>query len=242
MHKSKTILFFIFSIFSLTVFAQEIPPQNLPQPPAQSIAIAKLDSTQELSNRVDILERRIAVIEAQFDVLKQALLALNTQVTSQMQTQNQLQQQMNAKEKKQFDFAFLGSFENYLQYFSGPIPNLILFLIIIIFVICRIFTCIKCRYVAKKAEDLTHQKTEICYLGNESDACIEVSKMVADRDDYDFMAGAEGSDAKLNLARFYLEKGDMEKAKGMINDVIIMGNAKQQEEAKELLKKLTINN
>lgn len=54
----------------------------------------------------------------------------------------------------------------------------------------------------------------------------------------DFMAGQEGSTAKLNLARAYIEMGSADKAEEILSDVLSHGTDFEQKEAKELLEKI----
>lgn len=239
MSKSKIFVFLGTFLVSFVIYADTLVAANPTlSTPAQSISIAKLDQTQELTNKADDLEQKNILLQSQFDLMKQAILAMSTELNSQNQTILQLQNQIANQNKEKFDYAFLGKYAKYLQYFSGPIPTLILFLLLIIFCFMRVCCCIKNKL--KPKPDLKEKKAEICYLGNESDACIDVAGIAAHRDeDYDLMSGAEGIDAKLNLARYYIAKGEMKIAEEMLNEVLLHGNNKQKDEAKELLKTIS---
>lgn len=243
MFNTKSVKFFLFvilSFFSFTIFAADATTIPASEPPAQTIAVAKLDTATETANKVDALEKNLATMNSQLDVIKQTILALNTQVVAQTAELNQLQQQLLIN-KRQSEFnidlyeKYIGNYAQYLHYFSGPIPNLLIFLVFILFIICWMFGCLN-RKVLVENKDLNKTKEDICYLGNESDACIEAAKISAKRDDdYDLMASAEGVDAKLNLARFYIAKGETKIAEEMLHEVLIIGNQKQKDEAKEML-------
>ncbi len=55
------------------------------------------------------------------------------------------------------------------------------------------------------------------------------------RDEYDFMATEQAIPAKLDLARAYIDMGDSDAAKAVLQDVILNGDKPQIERAKELL-------
>ena len=53
--------------------------------------------------------------------------------------------------------------------------------------------------------------------------------------DYDFMGSDESIPSKLDLARTYIDMGDTKDAKNVLQEIIELGNAEQQQEAKDLL-------
>lgn len=53
--------------------------------------------------------------------------------------------------------------------------------------------------------------------------------------DYDFMGSDESIPSKLDLARTYIDMGDAKDAKKVLQEIIQIGNAEQQQEAKDLL-------
>lgn len=57
-------------------------------------------------------------------------------------------------------------------------------------------------------------------------------------DDFDFLSGTDETATKLDLARAYIDMGDAEGAKDILDEVIAEGNDGQQQEAKELIAKL----
>jgi pilus assembly protein FimV len=57
-------------------------------------------------------------------------------------------------------------------------------------------------------------------------------------DDFDFLSGTDETATKLDLARAYIDMGDTEGARDILDEVIAEGNEGQQQEARELVAKL----
>jgi pilus assembly protein FimV len=57
-------------------------------------------------------------------------------------------------------------------------------------------------------------------------------------DEFDFLAGTDEATTKLDLARAYIEMGDNEGAQDILEEVLSEGNETQQQEARDLIKKL----
>jgi len=58
-------------------------------------------------------------------------------------------------------------------------------------------------------------------------------------DEFDFLSGTDESATKLDLARAYIDMGDSEGARDILNEVIDEGNEQQQQEAREMMERLT---
>jgi len=58
-------------------------------------------------------------------------------------------------------------------------------------------------------------------------------------DEFDFLAGTDEAATKLDLARAYIEMGDTDGARDILDEVALEGNDAQKVEAQELLKKLS---
>ncbi|MCO2146973.1 tetratricopeptide repeat protein, partial [Pseudomonas aeruginosa] len=56
--------------------------------------------------------------------------------------------------------------------------------------------------------------------------------------DFDFLSGADEAATKLDLARAYIDMGDSEGARDILDEVLAEGNDSQQAEARELLERL----
>ncbi|MDF3934640.1 FimV/HubP family polar landmark protein [Pseudomonas citronellolis] len=59
-----------------------------------------------------------------------------------------------------------------------------------------------------------------------------------DEDEFDFLSGADEAATKLDLARAYIDMGDAEGARDILDEVISEGSDQQQKEARELLERL----
>jgi pilus assembly protein FimV len=57
-------------------------------------------------------------------------------------------------------------------------------------------------------------------------------------DDFDFLSGTDETATKLDLARAYIDMGDTEGARDILDEVITEGNEGQQQEARELIANL----
>ncbi|QKE63732.1 FimV family protein [Aquipseudomonas campi] len=57
-------------------------------------------------------------------------------------------------------------------------------------------------------------------------------------DDFDFLSGTDETATKLDLARAYIDMGDAEGARDILDEVVAEGNEGQQQEARELISKL----
>lgn len=75
-------------------------------------------------------------------------------------------------------------------------------------------------------------------LGKAQTADIEESEL-GDEDDFDFLAGTDEAATKLDLARAYIEMGDADGARDILEEVALEGNEDQKAEAQDLLKNLS---
>ena len=67
---------------------------------------------------------------------------------------------------------------------------------------------------------------------------IDESALGDDDDDFDFLSGTDEVATKLDLARAYVDMGDSEGAREILEEVILEGNDEQKDDAQALLKKL----
>ena len=61
---------------------------------------------------------------------------------------------------------------------------------------------------------------------------------LGDDDDFDFLAGTDEAATKLDLARAYIEMGDADGARDILEEVALKGSEDQKAEAQDLLKNL----
>ena len=58
-------------------------------------------------------------------------------------------------------------------------------------------------------------------------------------DEFDFLSGTDECATKLDLARAYIDMGDQEGARDILNEVVEEGSEQQQQEARSLMERLT---
>ena len=69
-------------------------------------------------------------------------------------------------------------------------------------------------------------------------AALQGADLDGDDDDFDFLSGTDETATKLDLARAYIDMGDTEGARDILDEVIAEGNDDQQQEARELIANL----
>jgi pilus assembly protein FimV len=69
-------------------------------------------------------------------------------------------------------------------------------------------------------------------------AFAEAAADLDNDDDFDFLSGTDETATKLDLARAYIDMGDAEGARDILDEVLSEGNDGQQQEARELIAKL----
>ncbi|GAA5121293.1 FimV/HubP family polar landmark protein [Alloalcanivorax gelatiniphagus] len=67
---------------------------------------------------------------------------------------------------------------------------------------------------------------------------VEGDDMLGDDDDFDFLGETDENATKLDLARAYIDMGDAEGARDILNEVLSEGSEEQQGEARELLSRV----
>ncbi|MBJ6137765.1 FimV/HubP family polar landmark protein [Marinobacter litoralis] len=92
------------------------------------------------------------------------------------------------------------------------------------------------------AEDVPSLDSEVDVQESENDvlAGLDIEDAdLGDDDDFDFLAGTDEAATKLDLARAYVEMGDGDGARDILEEVALEGNEEQKAEAQELLKNLS---
>ncbi|PHQ75565.1 MAG: hypothetical protein COB82_01385 [Marinobacter sp.] len=74
-------------------------------------------------------------------------------------------------------------------------------------------------------------------VGSSADDIDEAD--LGDDDDFDFLTGTDEASTKLDLARAYVEMGDVDGARDILEEVSLEGNEEQKAEAQDLLKNLS---
>lgn len=66
----------------------------------------------------------------------------------------------------------------------------------------------------------------------------EADAALGDDDDFDFLSGTDEAATKLDLAQAYIDMGDSDGARGILNEVVSEGSTEQKSEAREMLSRL----
>ena len=80
-------------------------------------------------------------------------------------------------------------------------------------------------------------KDTVGHASNER--ALDIDESDLEDDDFDFLAGTDEAATKLDLARAYIEMGDSDGARDILEEVALEGNDDQKAEAQELLKNLS---
>lgn len=88
-------------------------------------------------------------------------------------------------------------------------------------------------------EDLPVASEEVSEVASPASVMDIDESDLGEDDDFDFLAGADEAATKLDLARAYIEMGDHEGARDILDEVAIEGNEEQKAEARDLLKNIS---
>jgi len=83
------------------------------------------------------------------------------------------------------------------------------------------------------SDDILEEATEA--FNNDSDEEMDLDAGLGDAEEFDFLEGTDESSTKLDLARAYIDMGDLDGAKDILDEVTKEGSSEQQAEAKDLL-------
>ena len=75
-------------------------------------------------------------------------------------------------------------------------------------------------------------------LGEPSFTAEDAMASAADEPEFDFLSGTDEVATKLDLAQAYIDMGDTDGARDILNEVVTEGDAGQKSEAKEMLSRL----
>jgi pilus assembly protein FimV len=94
--------------------------------------------------------------------------------------------------------------------------------------------------VTAELDQLTNNLDQPPAVNEPDDALADLSQAVdmETDDDFDFLSGTDETATKLDLARAYIDMGDTEGARDILDEVIAEGNDDQQQEARELVTNL----
>ncbi|KPQ30176.1 MAG: pilus assembly protein FimV [Marinobacter excellens HL-55] len=89
-------------------------------------------------------------------------------------------------------------------------------------------------------DDLVPLASEALDEKPEQNSALDIDENdLGEEDDFDFLAGTDEAATKLDLARAYIEMGDSDGARDILEEVALEGDEEQMAEAKELLKNLS---
>lgn len=91
---------------------------------------------------------------------------------------------------------------------------------------------------AAETGDSTEAPPEAAETGDPAPLDLDEADL-GDDDDFDFLAGTDEAATKLDLARAYIEMGDSDGARDILEEVSLEGDDQQKAEAEELLKNLS---
>jgi pilus assembly protein FimV len=83
----------------------------------------------------------------------------------------------------------------------------------------------------------TVQRESVEQAGTDIRPAVDAADV--DDDDFDFLGDTDENATKLDLAKAYIDMGDAEGARDILNEVVSEGNPEQQQEAKELLSQVS---
>ena len=72
-----------------------------------------------------------------------------------------------------------------------------------------------------------------CYIDGDKD--IDLDKLAAAEDEFDFLAGTDECATKLDLARAYIDMEDMDGARELLQEVLQEGSDQQKQDARSLM-------
>ena len=85
------------------------------------------------------------------------------------------------------------------------------------------------------SEEPTQVSAAVVEAPTAASPSIDLDDVSADDDDFDFLGDTDENATKLDLAKAYIDMGDSEGARDILQEVISEGNTDQQQEAKDLL-------
>ncbi|MFO7994079.1 MAG: FimV/HubP family polar landmark protein [Marinobacter sp.] len=89
------------------------------------------------------------------------------------------------------------------------------------------------------ARDVAEEEPPVASAATSSKSADIDESDLGDDDDFDFLSGTDEASTKLDLARAYVEMGDVDGARDILEEVALEGNEEQKAEAQDLLKNLS---
>ena len=206
-----------------------VEPQSMPQSMevevVETVASPDVPANTEISFAITELNNRLTEIEEKNNVVQSQVNQLTEQLQLLEQSLEQLKQSLD-----HWDFLnklriFVQQIQQYLAQSGQPLARMLMLVGVVLVLLLLVIYLVKRRKnsVAKTA----------------SRGTLQSSELEPTQDEYDLMESKEGIAAKLNLARAYIDMGKTAEAKEMLHEALTNGNPMEQEEAKELLAKIS---
>jgi FimV-like protein len=217
-----------FRIVGITPLSKKISAQEMEQKSLLPKALSKIkqqqDTIDQLNQTVETLNTQKAQLDAQQQVLAEKMTAMdqdNAGLASLLQKQQVLFQEMQSLQT----LANKLRFQCYLRLYTTVVAAGLLLAGLLLLLL--LITKIKYR---RCLENKSQQK-------NEAIPAVETNKpdILSKKINYGSMAGEDVMTTQLDLARTYIEMGDVDHAKNILKTVIQDGNSEHKKIAKELL-------
>jgi FimV-like protein len=211
---------FIMSLFLLFTFSNSVLAEHTSDQIEKSSTEQKeTKATKELKKIEELVEQKITTISQQYqerlELIEQQNQALQTKIEEINSNFDNLQQNIkNTYEKSDYQHnisTFISSLYPYVQWINNLDVTELKLLAALVFLLIIWWSFL--HYKQSKIEDTKFKAS------------------------HDFMCGEDGLNAKLDLARAYIDMSDKESARKVLAEVRGFGNNKQKLEAEELLKK-----
>lgn len=203
---------------------QEEPVSVTPEPMevvevVETVENPDVPANTETSFAITEINNRLTEIEEKNNIMQSQVSQLTEQLYLLEQSLEQLKQSLDFTNKLKI---FMQQFQQYLA-LSGQAFTRILMLIGAAIVLLLLVI-----YLVKRRK---HSGVSV--------NAPQSPELEPTQDEYDFMESKEGIAAKLNLARAYIDMGKKAEAREMLHEALANGNPAEQEEAKELLAKIS---
>lgn len=194
-----------------------IAPKIIPTVVSANVTAVPSD-TQIIKDQLTQVNASIANLSAQVMVLESTNKTLQTQLDSLQQ--RMLSAEMAVTQLQHTSGCWLTRTAQWMQAQFGVVgAYIVLFAVVVVVILILLFLFSWCKCCKKEMEKI--------------EPTISPAK-----DDFDLMNAAEGIAAKLNLARAYIDMGNIAAAQELLQTVVQHGNPEQQAEAQQLLGKI----
>ncbi len=197
---------------------QITPPPSQPQ--IQSSSPQEQTQIQTLVESVTALEATVMGMQKQFEALNQYAQGLEGRINK---LEQELQKVEVSNQSKELEAPQVKDYVGYFFLKLWPKQSVkfgVLALIALIFLAGWRVSARRSRKIKKNPDEASHEKSDT-------------------EAEYDFMQGATGIDARLNLARAYVAMDKKQEAHNLLEEILVKGDDKQKKEAENLIRKIS---